>query len=91
MRSTDIENPESVGVMSRIIPIGEQIFTTLREENLFYIDKTRFIQEWWKGRDRVALIDRPRCFGKTLMLDTITTFFLQNSTEGKIFFEGLEI
>ncbi|MBQ1330182.1 MAG: AAA family ATPase, partial [Desulfovibrio sp.] len=63
MITADIENPENGLVMSRIIPTGEQNFATLREENLFYIDKTRFIQEWWEGRDRVTLITRPRRFG----------------------------
>ncbi|MBQ1845832.1 MAG: AAA family ATPase, partial [Desulfovibrio sp.] len=77
--------------MSRIIPTGEQNFATLREENLFYIDKTRFIQEWWEGRDRVTLITRPRRFGKTLMLDTITTFFSPEFNGRKDLFEDLEI
>lgn len=77
--------------MSRIIPIGEQRFATLRENNLFYVDKTRFIQEWWEGRDQVTLITRPRRFGKTLMLDTIKTFFSPQFKERSDLFDGLEI
>ena len=77
--------------MSRRITIGEQNFLTLRQENLFYIDKTKFIKEWWVGRDRVTLITRPRRFGKTLMLDTVNTFFSQEFAGRSDIFEGLEI
>ena len=39
--------------MPRTIPTGEQSFATLRTDNSFYIDKTKFIKEWWNNRDRV--------------------------------------
>ena len=77
--------------MTRMISTGEQKFATLRERNLFYIDKTRFIQDWWEGPDRVTLITRPRRFGKTLMLDTIKTFFSPEYNKRKDLFDGLEI
>ena len=77
--------------MSRIISTGEQDFLTLRQENLFYIDKTKFIKDWWIGRNRVTLITRPRRFGKTLMLDTFKTFFSQEFANRSDLFEGLEI
>lgn len=77
--------------MTRMISTGEQKFATLRERNLFYIDKTRFFQDWWEGPDRVTLITRPRRFGKTLMLDTIKTFFSPEYNKRKDLFDGLEI
>ncbi len=77
--------------MPRVIPTGEQVFATLREDNLFYIDKTRFIQDWWERKDRVTLITRPRRFGKTLMLDTVETFFSPQFKGRSDLFEGLEI
>ena len=61
--------------MARIIPTGEQCFLNLRKNNLFYVDKTKFIQDWWNRKDGATLITRPRSFGKTLMLDTVRTFF----------------
>ena len=61
--------------MARIIPTGEQCFLNLRKDNLFYVDKTKFIQDCWNRKDGVTLITRPRRFGKTLMLDTVRTFF----------------
>ena len=77
--------------MKRIIPKGEQSFVTLRKENLFYIDKTKFIKEWWRSRDRVTLMTRPRRFGKTLMLDTVKTFFSPDFASQSKLFIGLDI
>ena len=55
--------------MARQVATGEQAFARLRENDLFYIDKIRFIQDWWNKNDAVTLITRPRRFGKTLTLD----------------------
>ncbi|MBR5051338.1 MAG: AAA family ATPase, partial [Desulfovibrio sp.] len=77
--------------MARIIPIGEQSFSNLRQDNSFYVDKTKFIQKWWECKDVVTLITRPRRFGKTLMLDTINTFFSPEFDGREDLFEGLDI
>ena len=77
--------------MPRKITTGEQYFLTLRQNNLFYIDKSKFIKEWWLGLDRVTLITRPRRFGKTLMLDTVKTFFSPKFADRPDLFAGLEI
>ena len=50
----------------REVSIGYQQFDELVSGNRFYIDKTRFIREWWENGDKVTLITRPRRFGKTL-------------------------
>ena len=62
--------------MTRKVSTGIDKFSKIRKNNIFYIDKTHFIKEWWDQRDDVTLITRPRRFGKTLMLDTVRTFFL---------------
>ena len=77
--------------MGRIIPTGEQYFATLREKNLFYVDKTKFIVEWWSSCDAVTLITRPRRFGKTLLLDTVRTFFSPEFSGRRELFEGLTV
>ena len=77
--------------MARTIPTGEQSFVRLRTDNSFYIDKTKFIKEWWNNRDTVTLITRPRRFGKTLMLDTVNTFFSPQFAGQSHLFEGLAI
>lgn len=55
--------------------LGLQDFEKVIRANAFYIDKTKFISEWWTSEDDVTLITRPRRFGKTLMLSTVEKFF----------------
>ena len=57
--------------MARVVGIGIQDFEKIISENLFYIDKTEFIREWWESRDSVTLITRPRRFGKTLNMSML--------------------
>ena len=61
--------------MPRTVAIGIQDFAHIRERNLFYIDKSNFIKEWWEREDGVTLIARPRRFGKTLNLNMLDYFF----------------
>ena len=77
--------------MPRTIPIGRQNFSSLREEDSFYVDKTHFISEWWNSGDDVTLVTRPRRFGKTLMLDTVRTFFSPEFKDRPELFAGLSI
>ena len=77
--------------MKRCIAIGIQSFQKLRENNYFYIDKTHFIKEWWERGDETTLITRPRRFGKTLLLDTVKSFFSLEYTDRVDLFEGLSI
>lgn len=37
--------------MARTVGIGLQSFEKIREKGLFYIDKTKFIKEWWESGD----------------------------------------
>lgn len=61
--------------MAATVAIGIQSFETLRERNLFYIDKTDFIRKWWESEDAVTLIARPRRYGKTLNMSMVEAFF----------------
>ena len=61
--------------MARTVGIGHQNFEQLIAGNLFYVDKTMFIKEWWENGDAVTLITRPRRFGKTLNLNMTERFF----------------
>lgn len=76
--------------MARTVSIGYQEFDDIINNNLFYIDKTYFIKEWWEGRDRVTLITRPRRFGKTLTMSMLEQFFSVEFA-GSHLFEGLYI
>ena len=77
--------------MARIVAIGHQDFETIQRGQYFYIDKTKFIQEWWEGGDSVTLITRPRRFGKTLTMSMVEKFFSVNYAQKGELFEGLSI
>ena len=77
--------------MLQTLAIGKQSFVEIRENNCFYVDKTKFIKDWWNSQDDVTLITRPRRFGKTLMLDTVKTFFSPEFAGRSDLFAGLEI
>ena len=55
--------------------LGYQNYEEVIANNIFYVDKTRFIREWWENADKVTLITRPRRFGKTLNMSTVECFF----------------
>ena len=61
--------------MARIVGIGHQDFEQLVASGYFYIDKTKFIKEWWESGDSVTLLTRPRRFGKTLNMSMLEKFF----------------
>ncbi len=77
--------------MARTVGIGNQDFETVRREGYFYVDKTKFIQEWWESGDNVTLITRPRRFGKTLNMSMLEKFFSVKYAGRSDLFEGLSI
>lgn len=77
--------------MARTVGIGHQDFEKIRVNNIFYIDKTEFIRQWWESDDDVTLITRPRRFGKTLNMNMLEKFFSINYAGRGELFEGLAI
>ncbi len=77
--------------MAQKIGIGWQDFEEVRQRNLFYVDKTAFIREWWESGDGVTLIARPRRFGKTLNMSMLEKFFSVRYARRGDLFEGLRI
>ena len=75
--------------VKRIVGIGHQDFEKIREKHLFYVDKTKFIQEWWEAEDEVTLITRPRRFGKTLNISMLEKFFSVDYAGREDLFQGL--
>lgn len=73
--------------MVKRLPIGIQTFSKLREEDMLYVDKTRYVYELTHSDSSYVFLSRPRRFGKSLLLSTIKSYF-----EGKKeLFEGLAI
>ncbi len=77
--------------MAKTIAIGRQDFERMRTRNVFYIDKTDFIREWWEAEDEATLITRPRRFGKTLNMSMTEQFFSVDYAGRGDLFEGLSI
>ena len=77
--------------MAKKIGIGRQNFAEVITRNLFYIDKTMLIKEWWENEDEVTLITRPRRFGKTLNLSMLEQFFSVEYADRGDLFQGLSI
>ena len=75
----------------RTVGIGHQNFEKVRMRNIFYVDKTKFIKEWWESEDEVTLITRPRRFGKTLNMSMLENFFSVEYAGRAELFEGLAI
>lgn len=73
------------------VGIGIQDFAKIREEDVFYVDKTNFIKEWWENKDDTTLITRPRRFGKTMNLSMLTCFFSIKYAGRSDLFEGLSV
>lgn len=73
------------------VPIGVQDYETLSSKNLFYIDKTFFISDWWNHDDVVTLITRPRRFGKTLNLSMVNCFFSKKYANRSDLFDKFEV
>ncbi len=77
--------------MARTVAIGKQNFEKIITEDIFYVDKTNFLKEWWENKDDVTLITRPRRFGKTLTLSMVEKFFSVKYAGRGDLFEGLSI
>ncbi len=75
----------------RKVGIGHQNFEKVRMKHIFYVDKTKFIREWWESEDEVTLLTRPRRFGKTLNMSMLEKFFSVEYAGRGDLFEGLEI
>lgn len=71
--------------------LGYQNYEEVITEDIFYIDKTNFIKEWWEYGDKVTLITRPRRFGKTLNMSMVECFFSNKYAGRSDLFEGKAI
>ena len=74
------------------LAIGVSDFKHLIEEDFYYFDKTKFIEEVIKDGSQVKLFARPRRFGKTLNMSMLKYFFdIKNREENKKIFKDLYI
>ncbi|MCD7948891.1 MAG: ATP-binding protein [Erysipelotrichaceae bacterium] len=77
--------------MKKNIPIGISNYRTLKERNLYHVDKTLMIKEFLDDSGTwISLITRPRRFGKTLNMSMMSEFF-DITKDSKDIFDGTKI
>lgn len=77
--------------MKKPLPIGISDFKKLIDGGYAYVDKTLLIQEIVEKGTHVALIPRPRRFGKTLNLSMLRYFFEKTEEDRSYLFKDLNI
>ena len=71
----------------RKLPVGIQSFEEIRKDGYLYVDKTDIIWHLANRGKKYNYLSRPRRFGKSVLVDTLETYFLGK----KKLFEGLKI
>ena len=71
------------------LPVGFDDFKKIRENQFYYVDKTKLIEHLLANWSEVNFFTRPRRFGKTLNMSMLKSFF-EIGTD-KALFEGLYI
>lgn len=71
------------------LPVGFDDFKKIRENQFYYVDKTKLIEHLLANWSEVNLFTRPRRFGKTLNMSMLKNFF-EIGTD-KALFDGLYI
>ena len=74
------------------VPIAIEDFREVREQDCYYVDKTKFIEDILNDGSEVKLFCRPRRFGKTLNMSMLKYFFnIENQDENRKLFNSLYI
>ena len=71
----------------RKLPVGIQSFEEIRKDGYLYVDKTDIIWHLANRGKKYNYLNRPRRFGKSVLVDTLEAYFLGK----KELFEGLKI
>ncbi len=77
--------------MMQGIGIGESDFKGLRMRDYYFIDKSLFIKDILDNSSKIALITRPRRFGKTLNMSMLKYYFDCKTTDNEELFRDLKI
>jgi hypothetical protein len=59
----------------KTLPLGDQKFSDIIDDDLLYADKTKYIYDLIKSKKKNFFLSRPRRFGKTLLLRTLKELF----------------
>jgi len=72
------------------LPVGVDNFLEIRTKDYYFVDKSMMIKDFLETGDKVALIARPRRFGKTLNMSMLREF-LDITKDSRKLFEGLAV
>ena len=76
---------------AKSIPYGVSDFRTIRNEGLYYVDKTRYIDQL-ESAGRFVFFVRPRRFGKSLFVDMLRCYYdLKEKDNFEKYFGGLAV
>ena len=75
----------------RKMPAGCSDFRELRDRDLYYVDKTRYINRFLNSESRITLLARPHRCGRTLCLSMLDAYLNIKYAGEPDRFEGLEI
>lgn len=79
-------------MLKKKVPIGYENFQEVIEKDLYYVDKTKVIEQLLDDKNKVALFPRPRRFGKTLFMSMLDNFYdIEKKSANENLFEGLYI
>ncbi len=84
---SDIPNYD---IMVKVLPIGYEDFSEVRNEDVYYIDKTELIGQIIDVGAKVCLFTRPRRFGKSLNQSMLNCFFNRKFKDNS-WFDGLKV
>ncbi len=59
----------------KLYPIGIQTFERIREEDMFYVDKTEYVYRMTHTDGTYFFLSRPRRFGKSLLVSIFRSYF----------------
>jgi len=75
----------------KLLPLGISDFEVIHRDNLYYVDKTKFISILENG-DRYLFFGRPRRFGKSLFVSMLEAYYdIKNKDRFDELFSGLWI
>lgn len=77
--------------MMKKVALGTSDFKTIIDNNSYFVDKTLIIKEFLQDSGKIALLPRPRRFGKTLNLSILKYFFEKSEKDNSYLFKGLKI
>ncbi len=91
MKSETADKESKGAEETKGMPIGNSDFRDLRDNDMFFVDKSMFIDRILRSGAKVTLITRPRRFGKSLNLDMTDCYLNVRYAGERDRFEGLRI